>query len=751
MRAKAVVLLGLATMLVGGIPVVAQAGAPGAAATSVRHEVDGRVADWAGSPTGVAGTAGYDRGVFSYTGYPYDDRGAGGTFAYPTAAGYNRNAADVVVFQVAEDAQAVHHLFRFDTMLVPDAAVVTLAIDTDGDQATGGGAWPYGADVTTPGWDALVTAWGTGATLTRPGAPPVAIPVGVDTVENTLEVAVPKALADPEGGRWTYRGGAGVWDRSAGSYAEVVPANGPPPAAATSPTGGTGSTAQPDLFDLLFRNRVFDGGTEATDENGSGSFQFAKQSAALAAGDLGPFSRTVDFSLLRSGARIDPAYPTTDAQVTRVFRTTGTPNTLAEGVIPGNTTSSTYNGVYQPYILFVPATYWTGLPTAAPMIPLLHGWLGDHRGFNPGDNAFWNTVVRPNRALVPKPLGRGGEVWYEHIGEWDVLEVMADVARHYRVDEDRIFLGGTSMGGLGTLKISQAHPDLFAGIFPSVPPMSDRATGYAVPAANEWDLVEQADNLRNVPVRNFTGTYDPLVPAGNDSRRLCDQLKALVYDHDCWRDISQSGTHRGFEVDRAGQIAQMIREHPVRVVNPDRVTYEIHPEWVKQAKDNGLSDELPYDSAYWVSGLKLNAPAEVAPNGLQRRATGAGFGRIDARTFGRGGADPVATPIADDPSPTLLRDGLVLTPGTPTAPRNAFTVTTENLSSAAVDLARMALTARQPLTITVTTDQPLMLTLLGSGTGCTAIGGAPVGRHDDRSAAIGFPTGTTTRTITCHS
>lgn len=742
MRNRLVVLVVAVVALATGWPgaIAGPKGKPDGAPPD--HEVDGDARDWAHArSTMEPGTAASGGGVWSFTDYPYDDKGAGGSFAYPSAPGYNGNAADPVVLQVAPSDEAVHYLVRMNTMVAPDSVVVALAVDTDDDDATGGGAWPYGADVSTAGWEHVITVWGTGGSVTTPDGASTPIAVATDLDENLIEFAVPHAVADPAtgGGTWSYRGGAGVWDAAAGSWAEVVASS--PLAPATSPTGGDGSAAQPDLFNVLFRNRTFDGGTEETDENASSSTQFARQSTALTAAtasaenDLAAFRRTVDFAALSAGASSAPAVPHEDRQTTRVYATEGIATTAYVEGVTKSSTSSTYNGRYHPYILFVPATYWSSLPTAAPMLPLLHGWLGDHRGFNPSDNAFWNEVVRANGALVPKPLGRGGEVWYEHIGELDVLEVIADVAAHYVVDEDRIYLGGTSMGGLGTIKISEAHPDLFAGVFPSVPPASDRATGYVVPAGNDWDLVEQADSLRNVPVRNFTGTYDALVPVGNDSRRFCERLAQLVYDHDCWRDISPNGGHRGYENDRAAQLAQLLVEHPRRVVSPDRVTYEIHPVWRQQAIDNGLGALLPYDAAYWTSGLAFapapelvpavpeGTPPQVAsrvPTGLERRTLGTGFGRIDARTHGRGGTDPVATAIEDDPSPTLLRDGLVLRPGPTVTPRNAFEVTTENLSAASLDLGRMALTLLQPLAGSVTTDQPLTLTLLGDGRRCTA-------------------------------
>lgn len=662
-------------------------------ASAAPHAVDGSDGDWHHVATMVPGTAAYAGGEWAYTDYVYDE-----ALAYP--AGYGANAADVVLLQIAADADAVRYLVRLNTLLAPDSTVVALAVDTDCNDLTGGGTWPYGGVISSPGWEHVITAWGTGASAGASAA---------NTHGNFIEFEVPRSFADPGTGTWCYRGASGLWDPAAGAW---------------QPQG---------VYNLMFRNRLHDGGTEATDENASGDFQNDRQAAALGSGDIAPFVRRVDFGLLASGANASPVEPPGDVHITRIYPTA--PNSLPEGVSADGATGSLYNGSFQPYRMFVPDSYRDD-PRPAPLIPLLHGWTGNHRGFNPSGNSFWTDVVRANRALVPKPLGMGEEIWYEHVGEVDVLEVMADVARHYSVDPDRVYLGGTSMGGLGTIKIAEAHPDLFAGIFPSVPPMSDRAQGYALPANNDWDLAEVAGSLRNLPVRNFTGTYDALVPAGNDSRRFCEALAELNYDHDCWRDISSGGTHRGYENDRAAQIAQMMSEHPSRVKEPAHVTYASDPAWRRQAAVAGVSDLLPYDSAYWVSHIRWTPPPADAPPvpdwptdpGTVRRLTeGQGISSLDVRTTGLGEGDPVATPIADDPSPTLVRSGTVLRPGPPVPALNTFQLAADGVLGLRLDLARMGLTLSSALAGRLTGSGILRLELSpASGTCAGTYDGSPV-------------------------
>jgi predicted peptidase len=53
---------------------------------------------------------------------------------------------------------------------------------------------------------------------------------------------------------------------------------------------------------------------------------------------------------------------------------------------------------------------------------------------------------------------------YRGAAERDVLEVIAEIRRDYRIDPDRIYLMGHSMGEFGTWSIAMNHPDLFAAL-----------------------------------------------------------------------------------------------------------------------------------------------------------------------------------------------------------------------------------------------------------------------------------------------
>lgn len=131
-----------------------------------------------------------------------------------------------------------------------------------------------------------------------------------------------------------------------------------------------------------------------------------------------------------------------------------------------------------------------------------------------GDRAFPCIVVSPQSP------GRG---WNP-----DVLAALVDeICREYRVDEDRIWLTGLSMGGFGTWALAASKPDRFAALVP--------ICGGANPS--------QADKLLGIPIWAFHGAKDFVVPLAS-SQAIVDAIrekggdpKFTVYPeagHDSW-------------------------------------------------------------------------------------------------------------------------------------------------------------------------------------------------------------------------
>ena len=87
---------------------------------------------------------------------------------------------------------------------------------------------------------------------------------------------------------------------------------------------------------------------------------------------------------------------------------------------------------------------------------------------------------------------------------------MDEIIKQYRIDEDRIYSTGLSMGGYGTLAIAKERPDIFAGI---------------ISVCGGMDTTN-IQNLRNMPIWLFHGDEDKVVPVEN-SKIVYQALKNI--------------------------------------------------------------------------------------------------------------------------------------------------------------------------------------------------------------------------------
>ena len=179
------------------------------------------------------------------------------------------------------------------------------------------------------------------------------------------------------------------------------------------------------------------------------------------------------------------------------------------------------------YLLFLPKEYHVSTKRF-PLILYLHG--AGHRA----DAEKLYIVKRegpPKVAekidgfpfIVVSPLCPKGKWWDE-----DVLDGLLDqITEKYRVDMDRIYVTGLSMGGYGTWALATTFPDRFAAIAP--------VCGGGEPST--------VDKIRHLPVWAFHGAKDDAVPIKKaqrmiDALRKCDgNVKFTVYpeaDHNSW-------------------------------------------------------------------------------------------------------------------------------------------------------------------------------------------------------------------------
>jgi predicted esterase len=157
---------------------------------------------------------------------------------------------------------------------------------------------------------------------------------------------------------------------------------------------------------------------------------------------------------------------------------------------------SKVDNTLQPYRIFAPASYDGSKPL--PLIIALHGMGGNENSyFDSYANGAFKAEAETRGYIVACPKGREPASMYLGSAEKDVMDVIAEVRRDYRIDTDRIYMTGHSMGGFGSWSIAMNHPEVFAAIAP-VAGGGNPLTLAKI--AHVPQLVVHGDNDKTVPV-----------------------------------------------------------------------------------------------------------------------------------------------------------------------------------------------------------------------------------------------------------
>jgi len=179
------------------------------------------------------------------------------------------------------------------------------------------------------------------------------------------------------------------------------------------------------------------------------------------------------------------------------------------------------------YLLFLPAGYGEK-QQRWPTILFLHGAGERGSDLNLVKKHGPPKIVENKKDfpfIVVSPQCPQGQWWPEKVEV--LINLLDDIVSRYKVDKERIYLTGLSMGGYGTWTLAAAYPERFAAIAP----ICGGGQRYA------------ADRLKDVPVWAFHGAKDPLVPL-RESEEMVNAIKARGGDakltiypdagHDSW-------------------------------------------------------------------------------------------------------------------------------------------------------------------------------------------------------------------------
>jgi predicted esterase len=166
------------------------------------------------------------------------------------------------------------------------------------------------------------------------------------------------------------------------------------------------------------------------------------------------------------------------------------------------------------YLLDLPAGYDADTTKNWPLILFLHG--SGERGDHVDDvrrNGLAKLLGQGKQvpAIVVSPQCPAGEWWNTHV----LAALLDDVAAKYRVDPDRVYVTGLSMGGFCTWDLALAYPERFAA---------------AVPICGRGDPADAA-RLLKLPLWAFHGEADETVPVANTVDMVTAIRKAGGHPH----------------------------------------------------------------------------------------------------------------------------------------------------------------------------------------------------------------------------
>jgi pimeloyl-ACP methyl ester carboxylesterase len=112
-------------------------------------------------------------------------------------------------------------------------------------------------------------------------------------------------------------------------------------------------------------------------------------------------------------------------------------------------------------------------------------------------------------ALFPEVLEKTERGWTDSGTEEFVVDLIEAALRTWKIDRNRVYLSGHSMGGYGTWLLGAHHADAVAGLAPSAGAPTPILNSAGVATDIDWGIVP---NLRNVRIRIYQSDDDVNVP-----------------------------------------------------------------------------------------------------------------------------------------------------------------------------------------------------------------------------------------------
>lgn len=275
---------------------------------------------------------------------------------------------------------------------------------------------------------------------------------------------------------------------------------------------------------------------------------------------------------------------------------------------------SAIDGSVQPYILKLPASYKAGETKARRLDLFCHGrdeglmelkFIGGKAGPSPGEQFHIDLY---GRYCVASKFA----------GEVDCFEVIDDVKKRHKIDENRVVLTGFSMGGASVWHLTVHYPDVWVATSPGAGFAEtkeyqglaksgelERTPWWQQKLWHWYDCPDYAANLANLPCIAYAGELDKQKQSGDvmekaaaaegiKLERIFGPNTAHAYEKEAKKDLD-----RRLDAYAAKGLAEM----------PTKVRLETYT--------------LRYNKAFWVSvaGLERHweqarVDASIEPDGI---------------------------------------------------------------------------------------------------------------------------------------
>jgi hypothetical protein len=633
------------------------------------------------------------------------------------------NVADFAEVRLALERDTVFMRFALTGLRKAGSTVIGVALRT-GATAGPGGVWPYGANLSSAGWDHFLTLWGTGGAVTTPDGKTASLAslggaLRVDTGANSVEVRVPRAaLSRGDGSSWRLVAGAGMWDAAAGEWAE-------PPVTSTQSTSSGALGLAPRVFDLAFNQG-----------EPNSLWHETRQANDLVRKTVDAHGWTVDLGAL--AGRGTTTVPCTPGPRVETFssRLGGAPAwSTDEGMVSLPQSAHSINYMYRWHvepIAFVlpPSACSTAMP-APSMDYLFHPANANHNTWAvgiegayekrlyvkdpPSGFGYVTELAQRYNRITASGMGKGegwnyGDAAGEEQADDDAFQA---AAKRYRHDPDRVRALGMS-GRLGAPLFSETWPDRISHI---------------VTVSNHDADVTRIANLRNTPwvfMHGDAGLDYDATGTGGSYQTLDDKLTALGYQfaHLTWHGRGHDFTM----LDRSYRIADAMTRAPR--IHPARITYVIDP--AASRPNHGVP---LFPGVDWIRGAAL-ADAKVAgtidlttlaqADRLPVRRTtftgrflNLGTGDLlDTHGISYGDAETVRQrmPDAVESGWQAVSVDIASTPTARPGVANALTGKLTGISALTIDVRRAGLNPRRPIDVSgVKTTKPVTIRLRARG------------------------------------